>query len=58
MHGLSVGNREGFAAMAAFMAEHEIHPVIGAEYEFAAAPAALAGIVSGAHIGKVVIDID
>ena len=57
LHGISVGNRDGFEAMMAFVAEHDIHPVIGARYAFDAAGTALQDIVAGAHYGKLVIDI-
>jgi NADPH:quinone reductase-like Zn-dependent oxidoreductase len=58
IHGLSVGNRSGFEAMLAFAAEHEIHPVIGQVFDFAAAADAIAAITRGEHFGKLVVDID
>jgi len=58
IHGVAVGNREGFEHMVAFLGEHEIHPVIGAEYSFADAARAIERVGDGSHVGKIVIEIN
>jgi len=55
--GIYVGSREDFAALLAFMQQHELRPVIDRVFDFADAPAAYAYLQSGEHIGKVVIRI-
>lgn len=57
LHGVSVGNREGFAAMLECMATHEIRPVIDKVYPFEQAPAALTDLGRGKHFGKLVVAI-
>lgn len=60
IHGLSVGHRDAFAAMLAFMEQHQIRPAgaIGEVYEFENAPEAIAAIARGEHYGKIVVDFD
>ncbi|MDH3419025.1 MAG: NAD(P)-dependent alcohol dehydrogenase [Gammaproteobacteria bacterium] len=50
-----VGSREDFAAMNAFLVEHQLHPVIDRVFPFEEAAAAYAYMDSGAHMGKIVI---
>jgi NADPH:quinone reductase-like Zn-dependent oxidoreductase len=57
MHGLSVGNREQFEAMMAFVAKHEIRPVIDRRYELGEAAQAIGDIAKGEHFGKLVISL-
>lgn len=57
MHGVSVGNRDSFEAMMAFVGEHELRPVIASSYEFDDAGVALQAIASGEHFGKLVVKI-
>lgn len=58
IHGVAVGNRDGFEHMVAFLHQHEIHPVIGAEYPFEEAARAIERVGDGSHIGKIVINMD
>ena len=53
--GLTVGSAEHLAAVAAFMAERGLHPVIDATFAFDEAPRALEHLGKGSHFGKVVI---
>jgi len=55
LHGASVGNRDGFDAMMAFVAAHELRPVIAGTFGFDAAAEALRAIVDGTHVGKLVV---
>ena len=55
--GLTVGSVEHLAAVTAFMADHELHPVIEATFAFNDAPQALEHLRSGAHFGKVVVNV-
>jgi len=58
LHGISVGNRDEFEAMMAFVAEHAIRPVIDGAYAFEDAPSALSEIARGRHLGKLTVKID
>jgi len=58
LHGLSVGNREQFEAMMAFVSKHRIRPVISASYGLKQAGLALQEVASGGHFGKLVVNID
>jgi len=53
--GLYVGSRADFEALNAFVAKHQIKPVIDKVFEFKDAPAAFDYMDSGALFGKVVI---
>lgn len=55
--GIYVGSRADFEAMNAFIARHEIHPVIDRIFEFEDAPAAFDFMESGSFFGKIVIRI-
>lgn len=57
LHGVSVGNAEGFAQMMNFVAEHGLQPVIDKTYAFEDAGAALGDIAKGAHFGKLVVTV-
>jgi NADPH:quinone reductase-like Zn-dependent oxidoreductase len=53
--GIYVGSRADFEALNAFMAEHEIHPVIDRVFAFEEAPAAFDLMENGSFFGKIVI---
>jgi NADPH:quinone reductase-like Zn-dependent oxidoreductase len=53
--GIYVGSRADFEALNAFMAEHEIHPVIDRVFGFEEAPAAFDLMENGSFFGKIVI---
>ncbi len=53
--GIYVGSRADFEAMNAFIAEHQLKPVIDKEFKFDDAPAAFTYMDSGNLFGKVVI---
>ncbi|NNE92821.1 MAG: NAD(P)-dependent alcohol dehydrogenase [Verrucomicrobiales bacterium] len=55
--GIYVGSRAMFERMNAFLAEHQIQPVIDREFEFEDAAAAYEYLESGSHFGKVVIRV-
>lgn len=50
-----VGSREDFEAMNAFIAKHQVKPVIDRVFAFEEAPAAFSYLEGGSHFGKVVI---
>lgn len=54
---LYVGSREDFEAMNAFIAEHEIRPVIDRVFAFESAPEAFDLMENGDYMGKIVITI-
>lgn len=56
--GLYVGSRENFEAMNAFIARHDVKPVIAKVFDFADAPAAYALMESDKFVGKIVIRVD
>jgi NADPH:quinone reductase-like Zn-dependent oxidoreductase len=58
LHGISVGNRDEFEAMMAFVAEHAIRPVIDHAYAFEDAVSALSEIARGRHLGKLTVKIN
>ena len=57
LHGLSVGNREQFEAMMAFVETHRIRPVIDRRYVLEEAGQAIGDIAKGDHFGKLVVDL-
>jgi NADPH:quinone reductase-like Zn-dependent oxidoreductase len=52
-----VGARADFEAMNAFIAEHEIRPVIDRVFEFEQAPAAFDLMADGDYMGKIVVRV-
>jgi NADPH:quinone reductase-like Zn-dependent oxidoreductase len=57
IHGVFVGSRAMFADMLTAMATHGIKPVIDREFPFVEAPAAMAHMKGGRHVGKIVIRV-
>lgn len=57
LHGISVGNRDDFEAMMAFVEAHNIVPVIEKSYPFEEAATALRDIDKGSHFGKLTVSI-
>jgi NADPH:quinone reductase-like Zn-dependent oxidoreductase len=57
LQGVSVGNREQFAAMLSAIARHELRPVIDRSFPLDELRAALDHLQAGKHVGKVCIDI-
>jgi NADPH:quinone reductase-like Zn-dependent oxidoreductase len=55
MDGIYVGSRADFESLNAFVAKHQIRPVVDRTFGWGEAPAAYAHLESGAHFGKVVI---
>jgi NADPH:quinone reductase-like Zn-dependent oxidoreductase len=53
--GIYVGSRENFEAMNAFIAQHNVKPIIDKVFEFADAPQAYALMESDQFLGKIVI---
>jgi NADPH:quinone reductase-like Zn-dependent oxidoreductase len=53
--GVMLGPRDEFEALAAFLPQHGIRPVIGERFAFDELPAALAAMASGRHFGKIVL---
>ncbi|HLO78653.1 MAG TPA: NAD(P)-dependent alcohol dehydrogenase [Magnetospirillum sp.] len=57
INGICVGSAEHFAEMNGFLEHHGIRPVIDKSFAFDEAPAAYGHLASGAHFGKIVINI-
>ncbi len=57
IHGVTVGNRDEYEDMMAFVGEHNIKPVIDKSFAFADAAAALNALPTGQHFGKITITI-
>lgn len=55
--GIYVGPGQMFRAMAAAIAEHQLHPVIDRMVDFADAPAAYHEMAAAGHFGKIVIRV-
>jgi len=56
LHGLGVGPRKAHDAMMAFIAEHQIRPVISERYGLDRVHTAMQDLLDGGHFGKLVID--
>ena len=56
LQGVTVGHRDGFEAMLAAMAQHEIRPVLGKSFAFEDLRAALDHLRSGGSVGKTLIE--
>ena len=57
LHGIGVGNRDGYEAMMRFVDEHRVSPVIHKSYAFDEAATAMQDISKGEHFGKLVVRI-
>ncbi|MFX4221656.1 MAG: zinc-dependent alcohol dehydrogenase family protein [Thalassobaculum sp.] len=55
LQGVTVGHRDGYEAMLAAMAQHEIRPVLGTHFGFEELKEALAHLRAGGHFGKTLI---
>src|SRR5689334_4074670 len=55
IHGISVGSREQFDQMAAYIDRHNLKPVIDRSFPFVRVPDALRLMQAGGHFGKIVI---
>ncbi|MCR9073422.1 MAG: NAD(P)-dependent alcohol dehydrogenase [Alphaproteobacteria bacterium] len=55
LQGVTVGHRDGYEAMLAAMAQHEIRPVLGARFGFTELKEALDHLRTGGHFGKTLI---
>lgn len=55
LQGVTVGHRDGFEAMLAAMAQHEVRPIIGKTFTFEQLKAALDHQQAGGYFGKTVI---
>jgi NADPH:quinone reductase-like Zn-dependent oxidoreductase len=53
LQGVTVGTAEGFADMLRAIERHRLKPVVDRVFDFAALPAALEYLASGAHFGKI-----
>ena len=56
LQGVTVGHRDGFEAMLAAMAQHEVRPVLGESFAFEDLKPALEHLRAGGHIGKTLIE--
>ncbi|HJW41301.1 MAG TPA: NAD(P)-dependent alcohol dehydrogenase [Rhizomicrobium sp.] len=57
IHGISVGSREQFDGMAAFLAKTKITPIVDKTFDFGALPEALRLMQAGGHFGKIAVRI-
>ena len=55
--GILVDSRAAFEAMVAFLADHRVEPVIDARFRFDELGDALRHLQSGAHFGKIVVEL-
>ena len=55
IHGITVGSREQFDEMAAYIEQSNLKPVIDRSFPFARVPDALRLMQAGGHFGKIVI---
>ena len=57
LQGITVGHRDGFAAMCSAMAEHRIEPQVDRVFPFDALHEALDHLAAGRHFGKVCVSL-
>jgi NADPH:quinone reductase-like Zn-dependent oxidoreductase len=57
LQGIMVGPRESLEAMGRALAHNDVHPVIDRVFPWGDVPAALAHLRSGAHFGKVCVEV-
>lgn len=57
INGICVGSAAQLQRLTQFMAQHNIHPVIDAQFAFEDAPKAYAQLASASHFGKLVVKI-
>jgi NADPH:quinone reductase-like Zn-dependent oxidoreductase len=57
LDGIYVGSGSDFAALNAFLTQHDIHPIIDRTFSFAEARAAFAHMQGAGHFGKIVISL-
>jgi NADPH:quinone reductase-like Zn-dependent oxidoreductase len=57
VQGIAVGSRARFEQMNRAITAHQIKPIIGKEFAFSDTRAAFQYMESGAHFGKVVINV-
>lgn len=55
LQGVTVGHRDGFEAMLAAMAQHQVRPVLGRTFAFEDLKDAMAHLRQGGHFGKTLI---
>lgn len=55
LQGVTVGHRDGFEAMLAAMAQHQLRPVVGETFAFEDLRPAMAHLKAGGHFGKTLI---
>jgi len=55
LQGVTVGHRDGFEAMLAAMAQHEVHPVLGETFAFGELKESMNHLRQGGHFGKTLI---
>jgi NADPH:quinone reductase-like Zn-dependent oxidoreductase len=58
VQGILVGHRQGFEAMNRAIAASRLHPVVDRVFPFTEVRAAFAHLASGAHFGKVCVELD
>ncbi|USN51936.1 MAG: NAD(P)-dependent alcohol dehydrogenase [Myxococcales bacterium] len=58
VHGIFVGSKSMFVAMNRVIEHSKLHPVIDKEFSFLEAPLAFHYMESGAHFGKIVINME
>lgn len=57
INGICVGSAAQLRRLTQFMAQHNIHPVIDAQFTFEEAPRAYAQLAAASHFGKLVVKI-
>lgn len=57
LQGVTVGHRDGFEAMLAAMAQHQVRPVLGQSFAFEELVEAMEHVRTGGHFGKTLIRI-
>ncbi|HEX6566940.1 MAG TPA: NAD(P)-dependent alcohol dehydrogenase [Chthoniobacterales bacterium] len=58
LEGITVGSRQSFEEMNAFLGEHQLHPVVDAVFPWSRTAEALLELKAGKHFGKLVLRPD
>lgn len=58
LQGILVGHREAFESLLRALEAHRLRPVVDRVFPFEEAPRAFEHLASGAHFGKVVVEVD
>lgn len=57
INGICVGSAAHFQRMNEFLSQHQIHPLVDKQYAFEEVPSAYGALISGGHMGKIILQV-